>query len=90
MAENLSKAANTPFLMEKAKSMPFLRGNLIDREDFVEAFDEYGDEFTASMGAEAVQMLLQELDLEEEYCLYFNGYQYNPNRKLYKLFYEVR
>ena len=40
MAENLTKAANTPFLMEKAKSMPFLRGNLIDREDFVEAFDE--------------------------------------------------
>ena len=25
-----------------------------------------GDEFTASMGAEAVQMLLQEIDLEEE------------------------
>ena len=39
---------------------------ILTEEEFVEAFDEYGDEFTASMGAEAVQMLLQELDLEEE------------------------
>ena len=39
---------------------------ILTEEEFVEAFDEYGDEFTASMGAEAVQMLLQEIDLEEE------------------------
>ena len=39
---------------------------ILTEEEYVEAFDEYGDEFTASMGAEAVQMLLQELDLAEE------------------------
>ena len=39
---------------------------ILTEEEYVEAFDEYGDEFTASMGAEAVQMLLQEIDLEEE------------------------
>jgi len=39
---------------------------ILTEEEFVEAFDSYGDEFTASMGAEAVQLLLQELDLEEE------------------------
>ena len=39
---------------------------ILTEEEFVEAFDEYGDEFTASMGTEAVQMLLQEIDLDEE------------------------
>jgi len=39
---------------------------ILTEEEYIEAFDEYGDEFTASMGAEAVQMLLQEIDLEEE------------------------
>ena len=29
---------------------------ILTEEEFVEAFDEYGDEFTASMGAEAVQI----------------------------------
>ena len=39
---------------------------ILTEEEFVEAYDEYGDEFTASMGAEAVQILLQEIDLAEE------------------------
>jgi DNA-directed RNA polymerase subunit beta' len=39
---------------------------ILTEEEYVEAFDQYGDEFTASMGAEAVQILLQELDLVEE------------------------
>ena len=37
----------------------------LTEEEYVEAFDEYGDGLQ-SMGAEAVQMLLQEIDLEEE------------------------
>jgi len=39
---------------------------ILTEEEFIEAFDEYGDEFTASMGAEAVQILLQDIDLAEE------------------------
>ena len=39
---------------------------ILTEEEYIEAFDEYGDEFTAGMGAEAVQQLLQEIDLDEE------------------------
>ena len=39
---------------------------ILTEEEYIETFDIYGDEFTAGMGAEAVQQLLQEIDLEEE------------------------
>ena len=39
---------------------------ILTEEEYIETFDTYGDEFTAGMGAEAVQQLLQEIDLEEE------------------------
>jgi len=42
------------------------RGQLLSDEDFLNAIEEYGDEFEARMGAEAVQHLLKEIDLEEE------------------------
>ena len=45
---------------------PLERCQILTEEEYIEAFDEYGDEFTASMGAEAVQMLLQEIELDEE------------------------
>jgi len=41
------------------------RGQLLNDEQYFEAMEEFGDEFTAKMGAEAVQALLQSMDLEE-------------------------
>ena len=41
------------------------RGQLLNDEQYFEAMEEFGDEFVAKMGAEAVQALLIGLDLEE-------------------------
>ena len=41
-------------------------GQLLNDEEYYAAMEEYGDEFVAKMGAEAVQQLLVDLDLEEE------------------------
>ena len=41
------------------------RGQLLNDEQYFEAMEEFGDEFDAKMGAEAVQALLIGLDLEE-------------------------
>ncbi|UCE88662.1 MAG: DNA-directed RNA polymerase subunit beta', partial [Pseudomonadota bacterium] len=42
------------------------RGQLLTDESYLEAIEEYGDEFDARMGAEAVFELLRTLDLEKE------------------------
>ncbi|WP_020405296.1 DNA-directed RNA polymerase subunit beta' [Hahella ganghwensis] len=42
------------------------RGQLLSDEQYYEALEEFGDEFDARMGAEAVQALLADLELEEE------------------------
>ncbi|MBT3145809.1 DNA-directed RNA polymerase subunit beta' [Neptunomonas phycophila] len=42
------------------------RGQLLNDEQYFEALEEFGDEFDARMGAEAVQMLMSSIDLEEE------------------------
>ncbi len=39
---------------------------LLDDEDYFKALEEFGDEFTAKMGAEAVQDLLRDIDIDEE------------------------
>ncbi len=41
-------------------------GQLLSDEDFLDAIEEYGDEFDARMGAEAIKELLEALDLTEE------------------------
>ena len=41
------------------------RGQLLNDEQYFEAMEEFGDEFVAKMGAEAVQALVSDLDLEE-------------------------
>ncbi|MGB1091121.1 MAG: DNA-directed RNA polymerase subunit beta', partial [Oceanobacter sp.] len=41
-------------------------GQLLNDEQYYEAIEEYGDEFEAKMGAEAIQALLGHIDLEEE------------------------
>ncbi|MBI2970603.1 MAG: DNA-directed RNA polymerase subunit beta' [Gammaproteobacteria bacterium] len=42
------------------------RGRLLTEENYLEAIEQYGDEFDAKMGAEAIYELLRTLELEEE------------------------
>ncbi|MFY1026194.1 DNA-directed RNA polymerase subunit beta' [Actinobacillus seminis] len=42
------------------------RGQLLTEEQFMEAEDRWQDEFDAKMGAEAIQALLRDMDLEAE------------------------
>ncbi|VUD51230.1 DNA-directed RNA polymerase subunit beta' [Thalassocella blandensis] len=42
------------------------RGQLLTDEQYFEAMEEFGDEFEAKMGAEAVQQLVKDIDLEAE------------------------
>ena len=39
---------------------------MLSEEAYLDALEEYGDEFEALMGAEAIQRLLKEINLEEE------------------------
>jgi len=41
------------------------RGQLLNEEDYLDALEEYGDEFDARMGAEAIRELLRTLDLKD-------------------------
>ena len=41
-------------------------GQLLNDEQYFEAMEEFGDEFTAKMGAEAIQQLMMQLDLKGE------------------------
>ena len=41
-------------------------GQLLSDEQYYEAIEEFGDEFEAKMGAEAIQILLGHIDLEDE------------------------
>ncbi|MGB1458405.1 DNA-directed RNA polymerase subunit beta' [Spongiibacter marinus] len=42
------------------------KGQLLSDEQYFEAMEEFGDDFTAKMGAEAIMHLLIELDMHEE------------------------
>lgn len=42
------------------------KGQLLSDDAYLNAIEEYGDEFQAKMGAEAIQDLLKSLDLDEE------------------------
>lgn len=42
------------------------RGRLLSEEAYLDALEEYGDEFTALMGAEAIQRLLRDIDVAAE------------------------
>ncbi len=42
------------------------RGQLLTDEQYLDAIEEYGDEFVAKMGAEAVHGLLSSIDMEKE------------------------
>lgn len=42
------------------------RGQILTEEQYLDALEEFGDAFDAKMGAEAIQSLLKNLDLEQE------------------------
>lgn len=45
---------------------PLEKGQLLTEEAFLEAQEQYGDDFEAKMGAEAVQQLLKQINLKTE------------------------
>lgn len=45
---------------------PLEKGQLLSDEEYLEATEKYGNDFEAMMGAEAVQKLLQEIDLKTQ------------------------
>jgi len=42
------------------------RGQLLSEETYLDALEEYGDEFTALMGAQAIQRLLRDINVKTE------------------------
>ncbi len=44
----------------------FERGAMLTEDKYIDAVEEWGDQFEASMGAEAIKNLLQSIDLKEE------------------------
>jgi DNA-directed RNA polymerase subunit beta' len=45
---------------------PLLRGQLLSEEEYLDALEQYGEDFTAKMGAEAIDALLKSMDLSGE------------------------
>ena len=54
------------FVVVEPGMTPLNRGQLLTEEDYLGKLEEYGDEFKALMGAEAVRELLRSLDLHSE------------------------
>ncbi len=62
------------------------RYQLLNDEQYYEAIEEFGDDFDARMGAEAIQNLLKQIDLEEEIKIIREDIpQTNSETKLKKL-----
>ncbi len=45
---------------------PLEKGQLLSEEAYLDSLEEYGDDFEAMMGAEAIQSLLKQINLQEE------------------------
>ena len=54
------------FIVVDPGMTPLERGQLLSDEGYLQAVEEYGDDFDARMGAEAVQSLLRGINLEKE------------------------
>ena len=54
------------FMVVEPGMTPLTRGQLLTEEDYLAKLEEYGDEFKALMGAEAVRELLRSIDLHAE------------------------
>ncbi|MGD9174627.1 MAG: DNA-directed RNA polymerase subunit beta' [Desulfobacterales bacterium] len=56
------------YIVLDPKNTPLTKGQLLSDEKYMEALEEYGTKFEAGIGAEAVQKLLQNINLEELYA----------------------
>lgn len=54
------------FVVTEPGMTPLNRGQLLTEEDYLDKQEQYGDDFVAMMGAEAVKELLKKLDLAGE------------------------
>ncbi|MDP2742992.1 MAG: DNA-directed RNA polymerase subunit beta', partial [Hydrogenophaga sp.] len=54
------------FVVTEPGMTPLNRGQLLTEDDYIAKIEEYGDEFTALMGAEGVRALLHALDVPSE------------------------
>jgi DNA-directed RNA polymerase subunit beta' len=52
------------FVVTDPKDTPMMKGTLLTEEQYVKAREDYGEGFEAGMGAEAIQKMLQEIDLD--------------------------
>jgi DNA-directed RNA polymerase subunit beta' len=55
------------YIVLDPKNTPLTRGQLLSDEKYLEALDEYGSKFEAGIGAEAVQALLESINLDDLY-----------------------
>lgn len=54
------------YIVVEAGMTQLEKGQLLTEEEYLEAFEKYGDDFVALMGGEAFKHLLSRIDLEEE------------------------
>ncbi|MFN3543550.1 MAG: DNA-directed RNA polymerase subunit beta' [Thiobacillus sp.] len=54
------------FVVVEPGMTPLVRGQLLTEEDYLAKLEEYGDEFKALMGAEAIRELLRSINLHTE------------------------
>ena len=54
------------FVVVEPGLTPLERGQLMTDEQYLEAIEEYGDDFDARMGAEAIHQMLRTIDLQAE------------------------
>ena len=54
------------FIVVDSGMTPLTRGQLLTEDDYIANVEEYGDEFIAVIGAEAVRELLRTMDIERE------------------------
>jgi len=54
------------FVILEEGMTPLERKKLMTDEEFLDAFEEYGDDFVAKMGAEAIYQLLKSIDIKAE------------------------
>jgi DNA-directed RNA polymerase subunit beta' len=55
------------YIVIDPKDTPLTRGQLLSDEKYMEALEEFGSKFEAGIGAEAVQALLESINLDELY-----------------------
>ncbi len=54
------------FVILDPGTTPLNKGQLLTDDEYLDAVEQYGDDFTAKMGAEAIYDLLKAIDLKEE------------------------